>query len=468
MADIVPENKIPDVLRWLELVMIRPGKGALSDQYLIVAWEAARALSFRLSTEQAVQLLGIARNHSFTESHGWGRKAVVTAMAGLLHGIHEYNWTELAQIILPMATTARWEADYDEVLALLMGIAAKSPEARDLVADTLLPRRTPVDTRVAKLARDLGRDIDPGRLRQSLIRTANGLPLQVWSGTDEPPPFQLSNLGSHQQENDGLKVRVILFGGAQELDFVAAHGDRLPDPEKEALLEVVLNLITNPLNLRANRIMLIDFMLAMRDHLTDHQVSSAIACLWHIALGEGLSTTTDRRKSSTTDRMQLTTNSPEELQASAVHAICGLAISAPRIVELSDVLKNALLHAHPIVRGAACLGMIDAFPSDEMGLRLVTMIQDPDENVALRALHAVTTLVERGTLEKLYGLVIVVAERSFASAKPTIRRAVASLSRVLNPQVTDEGAKTTLSAILAAARQDMHYTVRSAADTMQS
>jgi hypothetical protein len=468
MADIIADHHLPAVIDWILRAISQPVTNREAERCAIGVWKLAERLTFRWSQEQALKVLHAARSHPFLREHGWGRRAVLKTMRACLNRITDYDWSDFAGTVLPLATTERWDADYENVLTVLREIARRNSNARDLIAATLWPTGTASrDVQLALLAPELGRTIAPESLKQILATITQRLPLQVWSGTGDPPPFELGLLMTQESEHEGEKIRIVVLGGNDHLDFVTAHKESLPQTELAALFDVVCELIVNPLNIRANRIMLINFITEMRQRLTPEQAEAALVCLWEFANGTAPASPVDLPKPSTTDRAKWEMPTPEQQQTIAIRAIINISVHFPQHhrSEYSDLLKDAFLHQSPLLRQVASAGIMEVPQrTPEMEFLLVTAIQDHEVDVSATALHAATFLCGNGALEAHTQLLIVVAERSFRSPHPQIRRLTIRLAIALSKLTGELSHQAILSGILSKAKADPHHTVRSATD----
>jgi hypothetical protein len=93
---------------------------------------------------------------------GWGREAVLNTIAGCLARLDSADWTTLRNELLPIATTKRWDGDFENALRTLLELARRSDEAKVVIGDALLPAATSgIDLRVAALAKEFGRSVRP-------------------------------------------------------------------------------------------------------------------------------------------------------------------------------------------------------------------------------------------------------------------------------------------------------------------
>ena len=466
MIDILPEKQMPAIVHWLLRAATKPISNHDGERCVIVAWDALRAIAHRLPISQASAVLQVARNHPFLSTPRFGRQAVLKAIDALIaHGAGD-SLRELADQLLPIATTARWDGDYQEIVRVLARIAQRNVEARELLRTALFdPSATAIDVRLAKYATSFGHVFSDERIFDVITRIERCLPFQVHAGETPAPPFQLSSYGVHSSKSANETIQIQVFGGASELDCVSAHKSQVPITTLGPLVTVVLRLIANPFNSRQNRIMLINFLVEVREHVDRAHVEEAYRCLRPYATGHAEASPAEPPQTTTTDRMRWNTDSPTEEQAFALRAMTLLANSHPENVdpELPEMILNGLFHQDSAVRQYACVCAAELpSASGDLEFPLLTATLDSDSQVAGAALHAATRLLDRGLLYPHIPLLIAIATRTSSAEKPIVRALAAELTVALTKLSITKEQRPVLARVRAALEEDTSHQVRSA------
>ena len=457
LTDVLPDPAIEPIIGWITKALNQPIKNRWHAQRLLPVWKAAQRLAFRLSQEQLRTFVNLARSHLAVPDQGWIRQAILQAMSTHSRSIEgPYDWEELATTVLPIATTNHWTPDYPDALDLLEVIARKNQTARDLIADTLLPKgKGSYSHRILELAATLGRKIEPESLSEHLRVIAQTLAQAVWTGTGTPPTI---NAMSFTSQHGGEITRIAMLTGSSELDFIEAHKNHLPANEWSQLFDTVLALIDHPLNLRANKIILAEFLESMAAQLTAEQTGRTIAILRRYADNTALPSPHDLPAPTTIDRFKINMPTAEQLQAVAIKAMTVIAKSEDDL----GLLTSAFLHPDRALRQTACIASIEVMsPSTDLCLLLITAIQDSEGTVATAALHAANMLCKRGTLDEYVPLLVTLAERTQTSSHPRIRHAATLLASTLAKRPTASEFSDRLETIRARALGDLHYSIRS-------
>lgn len=466
MTDILPETQMPEIIQWLVRAALQTVSNRDAETCATAAWNVLRAIVPRIPVEEATTILQFARTHPSLSSPCFGREAILETLHALVVRGASYIPLELGRELLPIATTVRWDHDYQHILRLLARIAEKSTETRDLLRAALFDPNVTTDVMLASYATSFGHRIDGDMISRSIVKIAERLPLQVYAGQSEAPPFQLSSYGTQQSGKADDRVCIQMQGGILELNYVAAHKHQVCSTTLDPLVSAVVALIANPLNNRTNRLMLINFLIRIRERLSPEQKKEAYQSLRPFAIGQASPSPAELPQSRSTDRMQWNTPSPTEEQALALHAMTLLRerehVCAD--AELAKVLQDALFDADPMIRQHACASIAD-LPSlsAELDLPLITATLDGDWRVAGAALHAVVRLLDQGSLQAHTPLLITITTKARTAQTPLVRALAAKLTVRLAQLPMSEEQRATLTRIQHALQADISYQVRTAA-----
>lgn len=467
IADIIPDDQFSRVSNWLMQAVNRPALTRERERCACAAWKALEHVSYRFNPSQAAAILDLARSHAFLQQKSWGREALLRTMYASLYRATDYDWTALANRLIPLATTERWDVDYQVTLQLLAKVAQRSPEAHDCIRNTLVPKGTPFsDLKLATEMGSLGGMLDPADVRRVTNTIARRLPLQVWTGSGTPPPFTLSQIMTQSSVGSDETIRIAMMGGGVELDFIAAWQKTLTPGDLQPLVQVALDLIQHPINVRTNRIMLIQFIEEIHEQLTVEEAQRALEILWRVAMGTGPVSPAEIAQTATTDRFRMEGPSAAEEQSAALMAAMTIEERVPPSGALDHhrFLRDALVHKEPPLRRSASIGVTRIRPvTEDLALALITTLQDPDPVVAVTAFGSVLRLLERGELAAQTALLSSIAQRTIRSPNANVRGLTVRLARAMLLLPLGEEEHQATETIVTRASRDLHYSVRIAA-----
>lgn len=463
VGDVIADADMAAIVRLLKRDVFIEGildRGA--EECISAAWDALARLAFRLSPNESADLLRIAQGSRILATRNYARKSQLTAIRMLLGRVGEYALGDLTPTLIAIASDA-WDYDYEAALRALEVVAQKSVEAKTSIRETLFPRG-PIDTHRAAYAIAFGAEIDGGQFSKMVSKTAEELPKQVVCGDQDI--FSLSTYGTIQvMLPDSRAIVVQNLGGYSELRLITVHQNALQDEQVRELVSAVLCALANPCNNRPNRLMLIDFLFAIRSRLAPDLARTVCQIVYPRAIGNASPSPTDSPKPRTTDRFQINAPSEAEEEARASRLIIGLCNSL-----LSDgdpswraLALRGLLHPAFEVRYYTCTAVHEANECGlDLGAALATAAFDSDPRVAQVAIHALTLLLRRGMLRSQISLLTTVSARSLNVENPVVRALAARLAHYLR-RVAEASQSPTLEEVLSVLSGDVSWQVRQAA-----
>ena len=468
IADVIPDHRVQEVLTWLLHTLARKTSTPQMEQLIIKGWKATQELMFRFSQEQLHAVLSFARVHPYLQGNGWGRQSLLNTIASCITRLDSGDWTALTNELLPIATTKRWDGDFESALRTLRELARRSDEAKAVIGDALLPDETSgTDLRVLALAKEFGRSVRPDGITTIAARVVAELPLMVWHGEGEPPKFQLSSIVTQRGTHDGKTLQIEIRGGQTELAFLRKHQDQLAETEWNKLFETVMALLQNPLNLRENQAMLMEFLEDTAPHLNTEQASIILRSLQALVNGTAPVSPAELAPPHATDRMKMEGLTKEQIQAIALQATAIVLQRFPSLIngDFLTALGQAALNPDSTLRRLAS----DILPGllntpRELQILLMTATQDTDARVAATALDCVKLLYENGELQQDGDLLMGLTQRTATSHDPLIRRLATRLALALHQGNIAPEARVRLEELLVTARNDLHFSVRTAAN----
>jgi hypothetical protein len=468
IKDILPEEKLPELVAWL----LRTANQVIVDhdaeQCAIAAWKVLTEIAYRIPFLTAVGVLQAARSHHFfLHQHRFGRAAILRAIDALVGLGTASDLRELAQELLPAATTNKWDYDYAEALHVLATIVRRSPETKESIHAALFNQKTAsTDVKLASYAEVFGHQIKPETLKVSVSKIAEHLARQVQIAPPEPSTFLLHSFGTRDITATTGSIRIAMRGGAAELDYVVSNKSLVPTQSLEELVNTVIDLIQNRFNDRANRTMLMEFLVRVRDRLSSEQCARASACLAKFAVDEDKEAVSDLPVPSTTDRMKWHGTSPAEQRATALRAMALLTQDHPECFnsEMYALLLDGVLHQESLIRRVACASIGDlAAPPSTLLIPLLLASLDCDFEVAGTALHAATRVLHSVDVQANASLLIAIASKTSTAPKALVRGLSAKFSAVLRRQPLAPEHQMAIAVLRAALQTDISFEVRRAA-----
>jgi hypothetical protein len=463
MADMIPESLMPECFDWLQHVLTKQVPTFASEQYLQDAWETVAVVAWRLTDRQAEILLEAGINHSLFSRSRHPRSKVIKALRACLKRVENPKWEPLTTAVLPLATTEKWIGDYDDAIRLLAVIARRDLQSKTRIADTLFPAGSIIsDIKSARFAIELGKNSKGESLRKMVESISEKLALQVWSGDGAPPSFVLTNLMMINGTVAGNNVQLAVFGGGDELDFVSAASDLFLDCDLDSLLEVVLALVAHPLNIPANRVMLMDFIQEILHCLNAGLAQRILGVLLPFARGEETHSPILQSLPSTTSRTQIRMPQPDEQEASALLLVAKICRTLARSREMEELVEDKFAHGSPAIRQAACAALLE-MTEIPPGLEaiLLTTCQDPVPETAITAIQTLNLLFNQGKLNSLIDMPIAVIGIAIRSSQPKIRASATRLAKSLLVLTSlTEAQRMRLGDSLVLALNDTHAGVR--------
>ena len=282
---LLPEGLIGGAVDSAIRVVSRPTMSKEAISSLAECWKCLHCLSFRFSHEQALRVLNTALRHPRFSVIDTRRGGIIRLVTGCVRMIRDYDWTSLANQVLPLAKSEKFIGDFDAVLDLLATVARRSSAAKELIGNELLPKGTATsDLNLLKRIPDFGRSY----AREQAVTLARAIAASIESQVlvgDAEPTNSLTSYGCQQLESNGQKIRVAMSSGAHELELLRSFGTLLDSEVLEPLVAPLLRTIQHPFNTAQNRLILMSFLFHVRTHLSSHQAMQACEALLPFANG---------------------------------------------------------------------------------------------------------------------------------------------------------------------------------------
>jgi hypothetical protein len=479
-ADGIPDDLVGQVEAWLLRRCTLPASPRLAQGALPMAWTAVAALSARLSTVQAQEVVRTAVNHpawlapiSGPDSVVLVREAIVKALTPLVHALPVADLGLLAENVLPLATDRRVNHDYVAVVNLLCEIAGRAdePVKRQLGDRLFVPGRVPF--LLGQVASLFGKDfLSPEDLERAVQQVRSMIVLQVQrlpSGV-EPQPYP-ERLGSfHSPLGDGSIV--VSFASGVALEAIARHRQALEEESLNTLIRTVLTMIGERENFLVNRVSLIRALATFSDRLRGELLTAVIAVLAPLARGEIEEPTITPAAAEAEDPLnprKISHGRPAQVRGAALITLAeieALTSGVPQAL-LEPLLDEALSDLDPEVRRAA-FAAARALPrlSEEAMMAVLQGLRDPDPNSAAMAFDVLATKPDLRLTRPQWRLFLYAAKMASQSSAPLLRAAAAKALAKLLPSAPSEGLRDKAAELQTTFTSDISATVRHVARAM--
>jgi hypothetical protein len=466
LADAIPDNQVDPVVHWLLRRCSIVPTGWIELSLATSAWEAVQALTPRLNTEQAKEVVQIATQHQSLGSTDRLRKHITQTIDACVNTLPLDDLPELARIVLPLATSQRNDADYDDVLHLLRHIAFRGDNnIKNQIGNVLYPG-TAAHVELLRIAPEFDRHLENEQEAALLANYwAQDVRKQIQPLThgEEFARPDISYGSITVQDEDG-RFGISIYSSIG-LKAVIAHRSLLPLESIQLLIEAILEMIRAPKNVLGNKVDLINCIIELADSITPEQAETVYATLAPLATGEvvGLDVTQivgDPNHPLNSQKVRL--GDPSKVQGGALFALACIEAHQPSVygVRLSQLLEQAMANPNSEIRNLAftAAGRAAVLP-EPLLIRVLMGTRDNDPIVAEAAFLAVNGHV-RNT-EDFWNILLYSLTVACVSPHVNVRRAVAFTINNVRSQCPIEDIANKIQALEVALAVDMCHSVRS-------
>ena len=467
-ADAIPNDLIDHcgnyLLKWMphKREFMRPLNVATA------AWAALQCLGSRVTSEVADRALDEAcRSPSWCEPRALDREPIIKACTSLVHVASEARLVSFANQVAPLGKPEQRSHDYEHLLELLWQISQRSTNAKEMVATTLFPNPGAAPASLMQLAKLLDRTLGvPDELNRFAVRLAERIRRQVTllgKGQAGPPT---DGFGTFTMVDGKQQVVVQFSNFGPSCEGVLAYGQLLSETSVRALLDAMVEMISSPHNLLANKAELVHYAGRFSEFLPSGDAEFLVNALSPLAEGPVSDVTSDA-SGSTDDPLnpfRINAGTPAQVQGTALIALARLDKYQPgvRTAIIQDLIAAGLAHRDAAVRRSSYIAaswLSDT--SDAIVTGLLVGSRDDDAEAAAAALEVLASS-ERVSLDRhQMDYLVQAVHRSSASNVGALRSAAADTTRQLRKRDLTESHTRALGEIAKHLESDPLYSVRS-------
>ena len=468
IADAIPDDQVEAVYRWI-LKSATIQQTSLSGRSLIIAsWETILTVTPRLTMEQARDLVQVA-----TSRESWAKTKADYLRPYLVQVVNECvslipvdDLPGLAQEAIHMASGMSQDVNYDkDVLDFFHHLYQRGDTAtKDLIRDALYDRPS-VNLDFVRIAKEFGKDVESNEQVQKLAEHfTQDLRLQVQHlSADQEPIRPDISLGMVTAQSPDKKTAVSLYSD-MGLKAVIAYR-RLVSPDSlESLLTAVLDMLREPENILANKVLMINAITGLSDSLSNEEAEKVFVTLEPIVNGEivGLDVTAafgDPNHPLNPFKMKL--GDPATIQGGALYALASIESCIPGVYgdRLLKLIEEGMTNANPEVRELAFVAARQMPLLNESAVtRTVLATRDDVPDIVEEALLTLNTHF-RDTAA-FWDSIVYTLNKAVQSSETKVRRVAAFTIRNLAPRCTSEVVTEQLTHLGQLLAADSSFTVR--------
>jgi hypothetical protein len=468
ITDAIPDDQVDTLFKWLlsratVLPSSEPVKGLLS-----VCWETLLSLTPRLTKEQARELVQTATTHE-----SWSKKKADYLRPYLVQVVNECvsrlpneDLPALAKGAIHMAPGMSQDVNYDkDVLNFFYHLSRRGDAAaKELIRDALYDSPS-VNLDFVRIAKEFGKDVESSeQVRKMAEYFTKDVRLQVQHlAPDEEPIKPAVSLAMATAKSTERKTAVSVYVD-MGLRAVIAYRGLLSSESIDLLLAAILDMLREPENILANKVLMINAITEMADTLTKEQAEEVFLALEPMAKGAivGLDVSAafgDPNHPLNPFKMNL--GDPATIQGGALFALSSVESCTPGTYgeRLLTLIEEGMTNPNAEVRGLAFMAA-RRMPvlSESAVMRTLLATRDDVSNVVEEALLTINTHF-RDTAE-FWNSIAYALNMAAQSPETRVRRAAAFTIRNLKPKCTSEIVENQLNGLGKLLAADSSFTVR--------
>lgn len=466
VADGIPDDQVNEVLQWLlQRCSITPS--TRSELSLVTAaWETLPALGPRLNSNQARDIIRTATRHGLWENPNHLRKYIIEAVNECVAVLAPEDLLPLAQQTIPLATTFKHDIDYRQAINLLAHIAQRGGDnAKATIGNALYPTEIVENAVLMQAAQFFGRQLagekEASRLAEQIAADVRKQ-VQILGPEDQGTRVaEAYGQISVQREEDTIVVSIYSFTG---LEAVINHRELLSEDSLKLLVGAILSMISEPENVAANKVGLINSLIRLTDRLTLELASSVFETLTPIAVGNMDLPTIGSNADNPLNPFKMDTGKPSQVRGAALYALACVTERMPETYgeRMNALIEQASTDLDPDIRRSAFTAarrVIALSTPVTMGLLLGT--RDADPNTAYAAYAAFATKKDLHLTDTLWHQLVYSLTMACNSPNVQIRLVAAHTIVNLREQDANEDIRNKMQSLEAGLAGDVAYSVRS-------
>jgi hypothetical protein len=469
IADAIPDDQIDVVLRWL-LRWCSLVPNIRTEPILVrAAWDTLQEIAPRLNLEQARNVVQTATASNFWEQTNLLREHMIDAVNICVAILPTEDLAQLANLSIPLATTYKHDVDYGKAINLLCHIADRSSnDVKTTIGNALYPTEFVENAILMQVAQRFGRQPASEEEADRIAgRVADDIRKQVQRlGPGEEAEFTGGYGRFAIRGNEGgISVSMYSFS---DLQAVINHRMLLRANALQVLVEAVLSMISEPENIPANKVGLINGIVELSDRLTFELANIVFDTLAPLAKGEfepSLVMQASGNADNPLNAFKINMGKLEDIRATALYALAHVEKHLPGVYgeRLNTILEQAMTDIDPEIRRYAFYAVSKVptvSPQVITGLLLGT--RDADIGAASAAYSALATKEDVQLNEGLWHQLIYSLHMASMSPNVNIRCAAAFTIANLRSQCPSDEVTTKIQKLEHMLAEDICYSVRGA------
>jgi hypothetical protein len=468
IADAIPDDQMEVVLKWLLKSATSQPQSQSGKSLIGASWETIRSLTPRLTGEQAKELVQTAVNRE-----SWAKTKADYLRPFLVQVVNECvalipieDLAGLAQGAIHMASGMSQDLNYDkDVLDFFHHLYQRGDTTtKKLIRDALYDTPS-VNLDFVRFAKDFGNDIESKEEVNKLAeRFAQDVRLQVQhlSPGQDPIKPQVS-LGMATAQSGDKKTAVSLYSD-MGLKAVIAYRALLPLDTLESVLAAVLDMLREPENMLANKVLMINAITGLSDSLSKEQAEIVFEVLEPIARGEiaGLDVSAAfGDPNHPLNPFKIKFGEAATIQGGALYALASIESCIPGVYgdRLSKLVEEGMTNSNPEVRELAFVAAQQMPVLNESAvMRTLSATRDNVSGVVQEALLTLNTHFCDTTA--FWYSIAYSLKMAVQSPETNVRRVAAFTIINLTPKCTSEVVTEQLAEMEQVLAADSSFTVR--------
>ncbi len=465
LADVIPDEQVEAVFKWLlKSATIQPT--SRSGMSLVIAsWGTILSLTPRLTMEQARDAVQAA-----TSLESWAstkadylRPYLVQVVDDCISLIPVEDLPGLAQGAIHMASGMSQDLNYNkDVLDFFHHLYQRvETPTKELIRDAFY--NTPsVNLDFVSFAKEFGKDIESKEQLQKMAEHfTQDLRLQVqYLEPDQEPIKPSISLGMAYAESADKKIAVSLYSDVG-LRAVIAYRSLIPPDSLEALVRAVLDMLLEPENTVANKVLMINAITLLSDTLNNELAERVFEALEPISRGEVRVSTRFGNSDHPLNPYKMNFGEPATIQGGALYALASIESHSPGVFgdRLLKLVEEGMTNSSPEVRKLA-FNAARRMPvlSESAVMRTLVATRDNVADVIEEALLTLNTHY-RDTAA-FWDSISYTLNMAVQSSVTNVRRAAAFTIRNLAPKCTSENVTKEFMHLEHLLATDSSFTVR--------
>jgi hypothetical protein len=474
IADAVPESRLERVVsyvvRWSSFVPRAWYQLGLLEE----EWRTVEALSVRLDAATTSAIVTQATDDRLLSNSGVARRHIIRATNSLCPKLDETQLTTVLDLAISLATQQKSDIDYVESVNLLIHAAERGGEPlKQLARSRLFPPGAAIsDAIMLQAAHVLGRPTEhPELFSKNTLVVAAAIKQQVQHLAPGEEPAKLGGYGTIAGRTEQGHIVVHIGGAEHWVHALSRYRGLLDDQAVIALIDAMLEMVTNDQNIVANRVGLITAISEFSDRIPVGEVGRIVAALEPIARGEIVESPVGQSHAEATNPLnpfKMGTGNPLDLRGVALITLAEFDKAFPELLPAfhSGLLLSAIISPTAELRKYGLVAAANSGPLTAAERATVALAGlDGDSGVAQLALAALRRVAQETELDVvMWHIVIRCGEAAVLSADTAHRAAAAQLMKSLGEISSPPELRDRYVAVTSQLQNDICHSVRTYLD----